>query len=81
MVIWVGLVLDLKIILLTALAAFMGSIGQLEFKRGANNLEFDLKMLLTNHHCGYGAIQRHSLNFDWFACSLKSSFLKLGEPF
>ena len=41
---------DLRIILLTALAAFMGSIGQLEFKRGATNLEFDLKMLLTNHH-------------------------------
>jgi len=41
---------DLKIILLTAIAAFMGSIGQLEFKRGATNLEFDLKMLLTNYH-------------------------------
>ena len=46
----VGLKVDLKIILLTALAAFMGSIGQLEFKQGANNLQFDLKMLLSNHH-------------------------------
>ncbi|MBT8171971.1 EamA family transporter [Candidatus Bathyarchaeota archaeon] len=42
--------MDLKIILLTALAAFIGSIGQLEFKRGANNLQFDIKLLLTNYH-------------------------------
>jgi uncharacterized membrane protein len=41
---------DIKIILLTALAAFLGSIGQLEFKRGADNLQFDIKLLLTNHH-------------------------------
>jgi uncharacterized membrane protein len=40
---------DWKIILLTAVAAFMGAIGQLEFKRGADNLQWDLKMLLTNH--------------------------------
>ncbi len=41
---------DWKIILLTALAAFIGSIGQLEFKRGADNLQFDIKLLLTNYH-------------------------------
>jgi drug/metabolite transporter (DMT)-like permease len=41
---------DWKIILLTALSAFIGSIGQLEFKRGADNLQFDIKMLLTNYH-------------------------------
>lgn len=41
---------DWKIIALTALAAFIGSIGQLEFKRGADNLQFDIKMLLTNYH-------------------------------
>jgi len=41
---------DWKILLLTALAAFIGSIGQLEFKRGANNLQFDIKLLLTNYH-------------------------------
>ncbi len=41
---------DWKILLLTALAAFIGSIGQLEFKQGANNLQFDIKMLLTNYH-------------------------------
>ena len=40
---------DWKIIVLTAVAAFMGAIGQLEFKRGANNLQWDLKALLTNH--------------------------------
>jgi uncharacterized membrane protein len=42
--------IDWKIILLTALAAFIGSIGQLEFKRGAENLQFDIKLLLTNYH-------------------------------
>jgi len=42
--------IDWKIILLTALAAFIGSIGQLEFKRGADNLQFDIKLLLTNYH-------------------------------
>jgi len=43
-------VTDWRIILLTALSAFIGSIGQLEFKRGADNLQFDIKMLLTNYH-------------------------------
>jgi drug/metabolite transporter (DMT)-like permease len=43
-------VADWKIILLTALSAFIGSIGQLEFKRGADNLQFDIKLLLTNYH-------------------------------
>ena len=42
--------LDWKILLLTALAAFIGSIGQLEFKQGANNLQWDIKLLLTNYH-------------------------------
>ena len=42
--------MDWKIILLTALSAFIGSIGQLEFKRGATDLQFDIKMLLTNYH-------------------------------
>ena len=40
---------DWKIILLTAVAAFIGAIGQLEFKRGADNLQWDIKMLLTNY--------------------------------
>jgi len=43
-------VADWRIIVLTALSAFIGSIGQLEFKRGADNLQFDIKMLLTNYH-------------------------------
>jgi drug/metabolite transporter (DMT)-like permease len=43
-------VTDWRIILLTALSAFIGSIGQLEFKRGADNLQFDIKLLLTNYH-------------------------------
>ena len=41
---------DWRIVLLTALSAFIGSIGQLEFKRGADNLQFDIKLLLTNYH-------------------------------
>jgi drug/metabolite transporter (DMT)-like permease len=48
--------LDLKIILLTALAAFIGSIGQLEFKQGANNLQFDLRLLITNYHLIIGIL-------------------------
>ena len=48
--------MDWKILLLTALSAFIGSIGQLEFKRGADNLQFDLKMLLTNHHIILGVV-------------------------
>jgi drug/metabolite transporter (DMT)-like permease len=44
-----GLRVDWKVLLLTALAAFVGSLGQLEFKRGADNLQFDLKLLITNH--------------------------------
>jgi len=43
-------VADWRIVLLTALSAFIGSIGQLEFKRGADNLQFDIKLLLTNYH-------------------------------
>ena len=43
-------VADWRIILLTAVSAFIGSIGQLEFKRGADNLQFDIKLLLTNYH-------------------------------
>ena len=42
--------MDWKVLLLAALAAFIGSIGQLEFKRGADNLQFDIKLLLSNHH-------------------------------
>ncbi|MCW4034991.1 MAG: EamA family transporter [Candidatus Bathyarchaeota archaeon] len=42
--------MDWKILLITALSAFIGSIGQLEFKRGADNLQFDIRSLLTNYH-------------------------------
>jgi drug/metabolite transporter (DMT)-like permease len=42
--------MDWKILLLTALSALVGSIGQLEFKRGATDIQFDIKMLLTNYH-------------------------------
>ena len=51
-----GLGMDWKIILLTALSAFIGSIGQLEFKRGADNLQFDIKLLLTNYHLILGVL-------------------------
>jgi uncharacterized membrane protein len=48
--------MDWKIILLTALSAFVGSIGQLEFKRGADNLQFDIRLLLTNYHLILGVV-------------------------
>ena len=48
--------MDWKILLLTALAAFIGSIGQLEFKQGANNLQWDIKLLLTNYHLIAGLV-------------------------
>ena len=48
--------MDWKILLLTALAAFIGSIGQLEFKQGADNLQFDIKLLLTNYHLIAGVV-------------------------
>ena len=51
-----GLRMDWKIILLTALSAFVGSIGQLEFKRGADALQFDIKLLLTNYHLILGVV-------------------------
>jgi drug/metabolite transporter (DMT)-like permease len=46
--------MDWRIILLTALSALIGSIGQLEFKRGASDLQFDFKMLLSNYHLVIG---------------------------
>jgi uncharacterized membrane protein len=48
--------MDWKIVLLTALSAFIGSIGQLEFKRGATNLQLDIKWLLTNYHLILGLV-------------------------
>ena len=51
-----GIGMDWKIILLTALSAFIGSIGQLEFKRGADNLQFDIRLLLTNYHLILGVL-------------------------
>ena len=42
--------MELKLILITALSAFIGSIGQIEFKRGSEDLRFDIQALLTNYH-------------------------------
>ena len=62
--------MDWKIILLTALSAFIGSIGQLEFKRGASDLQFDVKLLLTNYHLIIGiAIYLVSTVFYIYALS------------
>lgn len=46
--------MDWKIVLITALSAFIGSVGQLEFKRGASDLQFDIKLLITNYHLVIG---------------------------
>lgn len=42
--------MDLKLIFLTAISAFIGSIGQIEFKRGSDALRFNIHALLTNYH-------------------------------
>jgi uncharacterized membrane protein len=41
---------NIRVILLTALSAFIGSIGQIEFKRGAESLSFTLRGIMTNYH-------------------------------
>lgn len=46
--------MNLKIILLTAISALLGSIGQIEFKRGAETLKFSIYDLLSNYHLFYG---------------------------
>jgi len=48
--------MDLKPILLTALCAFIGSIGQIEFKRGSENLQWNIHALITNYHLLVGIL-------------------------
>ncbi len=68
--------MDWKIVLLTALSAFMGSIGQLEYKRGASELQFDIKLLLTNYHLIIGsAIYLASTIFYIYALSKGQLFI------
>ena len=43
-------VMDYKLFLLTVSSAFIGSIGQLEFKRGSETLRFNVQALITNYH-------------------------------
>lgn len=70
---------DWKIILLTALAAFIGSIGQLEFKRGADNLQFDIKLLLTNYHLIL-AIAIYGLSTVLYVYALNKGYLSILYP-
>lgn len=70
---------DWKILLLTALAAFIGSIGQLEFKQGANNLQFDIKMLLTNYHLIAG-VAVYSLSTVFYVYALNKGNLSILYP-
>ena len=42
--------MELKLFLLTASSAFIGSIGQIEFKRGSETLRFNIQALITNYH-------------------------------
>ncbi len=70
---------DWKILLLTALAAFIGSIGQLEFKQGANNLQFDIKLLLTNYHLII-AIAVYSLSTVFYVYALNKENLSILYP-
>jgi drug/metabolite transporter (DMT)-like permease len=71
--------LDWKILLLTALAAFIGSIGQLEFKQGANNLQFDIKLLLTNYHLIAGLVV-YALSTVLYVYALNKENLSLLYP-
>jgi len=70
---------DWKIILLTALAAFIGSIGQLQFKQGANNLQWDIKMLLTNYHLIAG-IAVYALSTVLYVYALNKGNLSILYP-
>jgi len=42
--------MEFKLFLLTASSAFIGSIGQIEFKRGSETLRFNIQALITNYH-------------------------------
>lgn len=70
---------DWKILLLTALAAFIGSIGQLEFKQGANNLQWDLKLLLTNYHLIAG-VAVYALSTVFYIYALNKENLSILYP-
>jgi drug/metabolite transporter (DMT)-like permease len=71
--------MDWKILLLTALAAFIGSIGQLEFKQGANNLQFDIKLLLTNYHLIAG-VAVYALSTVFYVYALNKENLSILYP-
>jgi uncharacterized membrane protein len=70
---------DWKIILLTALVAVIGSVGQLEFKRGADNLQFDIKMLLTNYHLIFG-VTVYALSTILYVYALSKGQLSILYP-
>ena len=71
--------MDWKIILLTALTALIGSIGQLEYKRGADNLQFDIKLLLTNYHLII-AIAIYSVSTIFYVYALSKENLSILYP-
>ncbi len=71
--------IDWKIILLTGLSAFIGSIGQLEFKRGADNLQFDIKLLLTNYHLIIG-VAVYALSTVLYVYALNKGQLSILYP-
>ena len=71
--------LDWKIILLTAVAAFMGAVGQLQFKQGADNLQWDIKMLLTNHHLIIG-VTVYALSTVLYVYALSKGNLSILYP-
>ena len=71
--------MDWKILLITAVAAFIGSIGQLEFKNGANNLQWDIKMLLTNYHLII-AVSVYALSTVLYVYALSKGSLSILYP-
>ena len=44
------------VIILVAVCAVIGALGQFEFKRGAENLSFDFGSLITNWHLILGLV-------------------------
>ena len=48
--------MEFKLILLAALSALIGSIGQIEFKLGSEALKFDIPTLFLNYHLLVGLL-------------------------
>jgi len=71
--------LDLKAICLTLLCAFIGSVGNVEYKRGAENLYLNIQGLITNYHLIVGMLL-YAVMTILYVYVLKESHLSLVYP-